>query len=214
MFHWLSEWAACLFLEGFQIGDFFFLPLFPSEIKIFLQELPVGFVIPPTCLLQDGCAHWGALTGGAERMVRVKRVENSRNILELQGIGMLFLCWVQHTRCQVTAQDPRAGQEQFDVKSFSLNIPGEAGMSKTPARTSSISISPCFPAFPCLVPNQGGDGWTSFPIWSRTTSLARPQCLAAPLNEPQMVLLQKVHLHQVLMAWKQEFPSSTSFSSC
>lgn len=93
-------------------------------------------MIAPTCLLQDGCAHWGALTGGVERMVRVERMENSRDILELQGVGMVFLCWVQHTRHQLITQDPRAGQEQFAVKSFSLNTPGEAGMSKMPAKAS------------------------------------------------------------------------------
>lgn len=69
-------------------------------------------------------------------MVRVERMENPRDILELQGVGMVFLCWVQHTRHQVITQDPRADQEQFAVKSFSLNTPGEAGMSKAPAKAS------------------------------------------------------------------------------
>lgn len=134
----LAVRMGCLFVLGGlpDRGCFFSLLLFPSEIKIFLQELPGGFVIAPTCLLQDGCAHWGALTGGVERMVRVERMENPRDILELQGVGMVFLCWVQHTRHQVITQDPRAGQEQFAVKSFSLNTPGEAGMSKIPAKAS------------------------------------------------------------------------------
>lgn len=59
-----------------------------------------------------------------------------------QGYPGAAGCWdglsvlVQHTRHQVITQDLRAGQEQFAVKSFSLNTPGEAGMSKIPAKAS------------------------------------------------------------------------------
>lgn len=70
-------------------------------------------------------------------MVRVERVENSRNILELQSFGMPFLCWVQHMRSQVITQDnPRLGAicSEKVLKNLSPNIPREAGMSKTPAR--------------------------------------------------------------------------------
>lgn len=62
-------------------------------------------MIPSPCPLQDGCGPWGALTGGVER------VENSRNILELQGFG-------EHMRSQVITQDLRAGQEQFAMSRF------------------------------------------------------------------------------------------------
>lgn len=117
LFHWLSERAACLFLEGFQTGWVFF---FPSEMKYFFKNslylrdsshLPaVGWVFPST--------------RGRERAGKLgeKYSQRCRELPCVQGLR-----WVQPAGSWAVTRDQRAGlqrsagREQFALKQFALN---------------------------------------------------------------------------------------------